>query len=110
VRIEQRLVVLQTAEKVRPHAHHRTQARIWQRMPKDFGEAWTLMLLGSHVKLLALVDVEKKARRFGLIELVVAGLRGVKQIAERSLAVAQKLDPAVMIQWCRRRNGRPGAV
>ena len=66
-------------------------------MCDDFGEALTLTLLSTHVKLLALVDVQKKGRRLGLIEFVVAALGGVEQIAQRRLAVAQKLDPAILV-------------
>jgi hypothetical protein len=37
-------------------------------MSENFGEALTLPLLRAHVKLLALIDVKKKAGRLGLVE------------------------------------------
>ena len=38
-RLEQRLVALQRAEEVGAHAHHHAQARVGQRLRKQFGEA-----------------------------------------------------------------------
>ena len=96
-RLEQRLVVLQMAEEVGAQAHHRAQTRVGQRLREQFGEAPALPLLGAHVKLLALVDVEKEARRLGLIEFLAAALGGVDQIGQRGLAVAQQLDPAMLM-------------
>ena len=95
--LEQRLVVLQVAEEVGAQAHHRAQARIGQRLREQFGKAPTLAFLGAHIKLFALVDVEKKGRRLGLIEFLAAALGGVDQIGQRGLAVAQKLNPAVLL-------------
>ena len=66
-------------------------------MREDFGEASTLTLLSTHVKLLALVDVQKKGWRLGLIEFVVATRSGVEQIAQRRRAVAQQIDPAILL-------------
>jgi hypothetical protein len=51
-------------------------------MGEDFREASTLRLLGSHIKVLTLVDVEKKGAPTGLIEFFVAALGGVEQIAQ----------------------------
>src|SRR5580704_6910755 len=66
-------------------------------MREDFGEALMLTLLGTHVKLLTLVVVQKKGWRLGLIEFVVATRSGVEQIAQRRLAVAQQFDPAILL-------------
>ena len=49
-----RLVLLQVAEKVRPHAHHCTQARVAEATRDNLRETETLTLLGANVKLLSL--------------------------------------------------------
>ena len=54
-------------------------------MRKDFREAAALPLLGAHVKLLALIDIEEEGRRLGLIELLVAALGLVEQIGKMGL-------------------------
>ena len=59
-----------------------------QRLREEFGEAPALALLGAHVKLLALIDVEKEGRRLGLIEFLAAALGGVDQVGQRRLARA----------------------
>ncbi len=66
-------------------------------MREDFGETQTLTLLSTHVKLLTLVDVQKKGWRLGLIEFVVTTRSGVEQIAQRRFAVAQQFDPAILL-------------
>ena len=91
------VVVLQMAEEVGAHAHDGAQARVRQRLREQLGKAPALALLGAHVELLALVDIEKKGRRLGLIELLAAALGRVDQIAERRFAVAQELDQAVLL-------------
>ena len=88
---------MQRPEEVGAQAHHRAQTRVGQRLRDEFGEAPSLPLLGAHIKLLALVDVEKEARRLGLIEFLAAALGGLDQIGQRGLAVAQKLDPAMLL-------------
>src|SRR5262249_46295481 len=57
----------------------------------------TLVFLGAHVQLLALVDIEKKGGGLGSIEFLVAALSGIEQIAQRGLAVAQEPDPAILL-------------
>jgi hypothetical protein len=74
----ERLVLLQVSEEVRPHAHHRAQARVAEVLRQDFREAPALALPGAHVKLLALVDGDEECRWLGLMQLfVVARLRRV---------------------------------
>ena len=51
---------------------------------QQFGEAPPLALLGAHVKLLALIDIEEEGRRLGLIELLAAALGGVDQVGQAS--------------------------
>ena len=52
-----RFVLLQVAEEVGPHAHHRTQPRVAEALCEDLRESQALGFFGAHVKLLALVDV-----------------------------------------------------
>src|ERR1700722_14316218 len=66
-------------------------------MREDFGEAFTLTLFSTHVKLLTLVDVQKKGCWLGLIEFVVAPRSCVEQIAQRRVTVAQQFDPAILL-------------
>src|SRR3981189_1939279 len=65
-------------------------------MSENFGEALTLPLLRARVKLLALIDVKKKAGRLGLVEFLAAALGGIDQVAQRGLASVQGLHPAVL--------------
>ena len=68
-----------------------------KRARDQLGEAPALIVLGARVKLLALVDVEEKARRLCLIELLAAAFGGLDQVRQRRLAVAQQLEPAVLL-------------
>ena len=91
----ERFVFLQIAEKVRPHAQHCPQTRVAERMRQDFGEAAALALLGAHVQLLALIDVEKEGRRLGLIQSRGSGARSRRAGPARwSLAVEKQLHPS----------------
>src|SRR5437667_6397543 len=65
-------------------------------MSENFGEALTLPLLRARVKLLALIDVKKKAGRLGLAEFLATALGGIDQIAQRGFAAVQGLHPAVL--------------
>ena len=91
--LEQRLVALQEPDRSRS-ACSSSRAGAGRAAPSanEFGEAPPLLLPGAGVKLLALIDVEKKGRRLGLIELLAAALGGVDQVGEGRLAL-QQLDP-----------------
>jgi hypothetical protein len=58
MRAIKRLVLLQLAEEITPHAHHRAQAVVAKAIHYDFREPTALPLLGTYIKLLALVDVD----------------------------------------------------
>ena len=89
----ERLIVLQRPEEIGTHAHQRTQPLVAEPCRDDLREAAALALLGAHVKLLALIDVQKECRRLGLAELLAAPLGRIQQVAQRGLAVAQQ--PAI---------------
>ena len=91
----ERLVFLQIAKKVGPHAHHRPQARVGKALRQDFREALPLALFGADEKLLALVDVKEEFRRLGQMQLVaVARLRRVQKVAQRDLSFEEFCHPA----------------
>ena len=70
------------------------------RAAPGFGEAAALALLGAHVELLALIDVEEEGRRLGLPS-PVAALGRIEQIPQRGIAVEEHFDPVVL-------RSRPG--
>ena len=89
-----RLVLHQVAEKVRPHAHHCTQARVAESARDNLRETVTLTLLGTNIKLLPLIDVEQKGRRLGLMQLVVvACFSRVEQVPQSDFAVDESAHP-----------------
>ena len=76
-------------------------------MRQDFREAAALALLGAHVKLLALIDVEEEGRRLGLVQFLVAALGRVEQIAQGwLLADRAAIDPFVLLLDARRDRSR----
>jgi hypothetical protein len=62
----ERLIPLQVAEEISTQAHQRTQALIGKTLGKHLRESAPLALLGAHVQLFALVDIDEKGRRLGL--------------------------------------------
>jgi hypothetical protein len=93
VRGIERLVLLQLAEEIGAQAHHRAQARVAQAFGDELRETAALALLGAHVKLLALVDVDEEDRRLGLAQLLQPALGRVEQIAQPGPAFDQAVDP-----------------
>jgi hypothetical protein len=94
--LEKRFVFVQLAEKIRTHAHQRVQTRIGNALRDHLRKTAALALLGAHVQLLALVDIEEKGGGLGPIQFLVTALGGVKQIAQHGLAVPQQLDPVIL--------------
>ena len=87
------LVVLQPPEEVGPQTHERMEALVVEPLRDELREAVPLALLGTHVKLLALVDIEKEGCRLGLFQFSVPALSGIEQVAQRGFAVPQEFDP-----------------
>ena len=71
-----------------------------ERLRDEFGEAPPLALPGAHIKLLALIDIEKEGRRLRLIEFLATAVGGVDQIGQRRLAV-EKLSIQSCCRWTR---------
>ena len=73
------------------------QTRIGNALRNHLRKPAALALLGAHVKLLALIDIEEKGGRLGLIQFLVAGARSHRAGRAVGLAVAQELDPAILL-------------
>src|SRR5262249_57094491 len=74
-------------------AHQRAAGGVAEAFADELREAAPLALLGAHVKLLALVDVDEEDRRLGLAQLLQPALGRIEQIAQRVPAFDQAVDP-----------------
>jgi hypothetical protein len=55
-----RFVFLQFAEEIRTQAHHAAQMPIADGLGQEFAEAAPLTLIGAHVELFALINIEEE--------------------------------------------------
>ena len=63
------------------------QTRIANTLCNYFRKSLALALLGAHVQLLTLVDIEEKGGGLGPVHFLIAALGSIEQIAQRDLAI-----------------------
>src|SRR6516165_4027980 len=95
VHAKKHLVVLELAKKIRAQAHERGNANVAQPVRNQLRKTASLAALSMRVKLLALINVKKESRRFGLPKLGVAPFRLVNQIGKLGFTIENQLHPFV---------------